>query len=457
VIDGDQQANSLQPIYCKLSKRAENVYTHIIVTGKGRGISGAKLIRLNTLFPNCDVSVYDLGISVNENILPLVFQGVSRVLDQLRPDVLIYIKDPENEAMRGVNAAFVAASRTNSITKIAVPIEHTKHLMWITDLSIEALKSWNTPNIQIQVITQNRPKSLERLMQSLNSSIYFGDDVYLTINVDRKADPVTIKFCQTFKWPFGYKSVRHRIVQGGLIAAVVESYYPTTNDEYAVMLEDDIEISPFFYIMFGVSLYDTKLNENHATGRRPFNPAQVLKDTKYPDQSPYLSQNPCSWGALFFPEIWREFHTYQNARLGSHKRNKIVVPNNSISFSTNHAEKGVHFRLSGEKKRLWLLPLMKEDILLEGLPDGHLPSYNDLPVMDLFGRVVSTEEIIRRGRKFHLKISKCPPNDGELTYDPQDILCENQDSIIEKNEPITEKKSSAEELIIKENAENNLI
>ncbi|CAG8586176.1 19844_t:CDS:2 [Cetraspora pellucida] len=509
VIDGDQQANSLLPIYCKLTKRTENVYTHVIVTGQGRGISGAKLIRLNTLVPNCDVSVYDLGISVNENILPLVFQGISHVLGQIRPDVLIYIKDPENEAMRGVNAAFVAASQTISITKIAIPIEHTKHLMWITDLSIEALKNWNTPNIQIQVITQNRPESLERLMQSLNSSIYFGDDVYLTINVDRKADPVTIKYCQTFKWPFGYLSVRHRVVQGGLIASVVESYYPTTNDEYAVILEDDIEISPFFYVwskytilkykygvdrslsgrMYGVSLYDTKFNEIHAAGRRPFNPAHVLKDTKYPNQSPYLSQNPCSWGALFFPEIWREFHTYQNARLRNKRQRKVVVPNSrsnswgkswkrylielaysrgyvmlypnykdSVSFSTNHAEKGVHFHLSGERKRLWLLPLMKEDILLEGLPDGHLPSYKDLPVMDLWGRVVSTEELIRRGRKFHSKISQCPPrNDDKLTYDPQDLLCVKNNGSTIKNERITEKKNSVEEPIIEENVENNLI
>ncbi|CAG8567646.1 24739_t:CDS:2, partial [Racocetra persica] len=380
--------------------------------------------------------------------------------------------------MRGVDAALVTVSQTNRpIAKIAIPIEHTKHMMWLTDLSIEALKNWNTPNIQIQVITQDRPFSLSRLMKSINSSIYFNDDVHLTINLDRGADPITVKNSQIFNWPFGKKSIRYRIQQGGLINAVVESYNPTTNDDYAIILEDDIEVSPLYYIwakytvlkyrydtnrnltgrMLGVSLYNTKLNEIHMSGRRPFNPALVLENTEYPNQSPYLSQIPCSWGALFFPEIWREFKYYLAARLtdlsGPQLQN-ITVPESrsnrftkswkrffielaylrgyamlypnykdSISFTTNHAEDGVHFHFKGEKKNTWLLPLMKEDILSEGLPGGHLPNFEDLPTMDLWGYVVSTSELIQRGRELHLNISSCPPNDlYEFTYDPQDLL-----------------------------------
>ncbi|CAG8783620.1 3607_t:CDS:2, partial [Dentiscutata erythropus] len=244
VIDDEQHANNLQPIYCNLHRKTENVSTHVIVTG--RGISGKELIKSNSLLPNCDITVYDLelqkSIFVNENFLTSIFKGISGILNQIQPDVLIYINDFKNEAMRAVDAALVSASQTNNtITKIALPLEHAKYMMWLTDLSIEALKNWNTPNIQIQVITQNRPSSLIRLMQSLGSSIYFGDDVHLTINIDRSADPITVNYCQTFEWNFGQKSVRYRIKQGGLINAVVESYYPATNDEYAIILEDDIE------------------------------------------------------------------------------------------------------------------------------------------------------------------------------------------------------------------------
>jgi len=38
-----------------------------------------------------------------------------------------------------------------------------------------------------------------------------------------------------------------RVAKGGLIAAVVESWLPTSDDEYGLLLEDDIEVSPFFY------------------------------------------------------------------------------------------------------------------------------------------------------------------------------------------------------------------
>ncbi|KAF0363401.1 conserved fungal protein [Gigaspora margarita] len=78
--------------------------------------------------------------------------------------------------------------------------------MWLTDLSFESLKNWNTPKIHLQIITQNRPESLTHLIKSLNSSIYIGDDVSLTINMDRGADPVTLKFSQTLEWTFGQKN-----------------------------------------------------------------------------------------------------------------------------------------------------------------------------------------------------------------------------------------------------------
>ncbi|CAG8721971.1 13035_t:CDS:2 [Dentiscutata erythropus] len=464
IVDGDQQATSLQPIYCKLSKKAENVYTHVIVTGKNRGMGGTRLIRFNSLFSNCDVSVYDLelrkGISSNENILPLVFQGINHAIDQIRPDVLIYINDPENEAMRGVDAALVAASQSNNnITKISIPIEHTKHLLWLPDLSIEALKNWNSPKIQLQVITQNRPQSLERLMQSLNSSIYFGDDISLAINMDRGADPVTIKLCQTFKWTFGHKFVRHRVVQGGLLTAVVESYYPTDYNEYAILLEDDVELSPFYYIWAKYAVLKYRYGIDKSLSGR------ILRGTIYPNQSPYLSQVPCSWGALYFPEIWHEFRIYQNARLNDiHGLNlqKVIVPESRsnrwkaswkrffielvylrgyvmlypnyedfVSFSTNHLEKGVHNRKDKkEVKEVFGLPLMDKDIVLDGLPGGRLPNFKDLPTMDLWGKVTPIKELIQRGHKLHLKISHCPPNDfDELTYDPQDLLCVDEETV----------------------------
>ncbi|CAG8530338.1 16815_t:CDS:2 [Cetraspora pellucida] len=464
----EDQVNSLQPIYCQLSKM-ENASTHVIFIGQKKSASEA-----------CNAFIYHLEIAngiLEESISTLTFQRINNILNTIQTDVLIHIKDVEDNIMRNINTAIAIISQTKGFVRIAVPLEESKHLNWITDLSIETLKQWNAPKIRIQVITQNRPDSLARLVQSLNSSFYFGDDVPMTMNIDRSADPVTLEYCKTFKWRHGKKEIRHRVVQGGLLPAIVESYYPADEDDYGIILEDDVEVSPFFYIwtkysilkykygpkrslsgrIFGVSFYNTKVNELHFKGRRPFDPRLALEGTDYPSQTPYLSQVPCSWGAVFFPEIWREFHHYLTARLKDRdgpKLQNITVPecrsnrwsrswkrflielvylrgyvmlypnyDNFTSFSTNHAERGTHVH-SKNSPIVFGLPLMSENNVMTGLPENRLPEFEKLPVMDLFGNVVSSEEIIRRGHSLHYKISKCPPNDSnEITYDPKDLLC----------------------------------
>src|SRR5204862_6385227 len=104
----------------------------------------------------------------------------------------------------------------------------------------------------------------------------------------------------------------------------------------------------------------------------------------------------------------------------------MLYPNyeNFTSFSTNHAEAGTHIHLVEGKNQgnVFGVPLMEENMILSGLPGGSAPSYMDLPVLDLLGNVVSSEELIQRGRTLQSEISLCPPSD-ELTFNPQDILC----------------------------------
>ncbi|GBB88802.1 hypothetical protein RclHR1_01540025 [Rhizophagus clarus] len=517
VVDGEKQGLSLQPIFCQLSTQ-KNVNTHVVVTGQKRGLSKTLLTKLlNEQNSSCEVFIYDLDIKTNNGIgtLDLVFQGINHFINQIQPDVLLYIKNQDNYAMRGVESALVAASDLG-VTGISVPIEDIKHLIWLTHLPIEALKFWNTIKVHIQVITQDRPDSLARLIRSLKSSYYFGDKISLTINMDRGADPVTKEYCHTLEWPFGQKDLRHRIVQGGLMAAVVESYYPNDDNDYAVLLEDDVELSPYYYAwtkfnilkyrygpdrvhskrMYGISYYGSKVNELNLSGRKPFDPVIPLEGTNYPLRIPYLWQVPCSWGAVFFPEIWREFHDYFPARLqdsnglqiqnitvpesrSNHWKNSwkrflielvylrgyvMLYPNyeNFLSFSTNHAEAGEHIHLAEGAKpiQVFEVPLMDEDIVLSGLPGGTMPKYTDLPTLDLLGNLISQEELIQRGRALHSEVSLCPPND-ELTFDSQDILCldeEKRQTAMNETNFIKENKkqvSQAIHLILNHTLDNN--
>lgn len=166
-------------------------------------------------------------------------------------------------------------------------------------------------------------------------------------------------------------------------------------------------------------------------GRRPWSAQELLRDAGHPfPHSPYLSATPCSWGAVYFPEHWRDFHDYLSYRLleksislsdkivpdvrsnrwqRSWKRFFIefawlcgyvmVYPNydNFLSLSTNHVEIGSHvadLSIKAKKKAQFVVPLMTSDshgLSLLQLPNEELPALDDLPIVDLFGHLTSME------------------------------------------------------------------
>jgi hypothetical protein len=81
-----------------------------------------------------------------------------------------------------------------------------------------------------------------------------GDTADLTFSVEAGADPETLALARTWPWDKGERSVAVRAAAGGLIAAVVESWTPAGDHSYGVLLEDDIEVSPFFYAYLKLTL-----------------------------------------------------------------------------------------------------------------------------------------------------------------------------------------------------------
>ncbi|GAA5912009.1 uncharacterized protein JCM6883_007077 [Sporobolomyces salmoneus] len=371
------------------------------------------------------------------------------------------------------------------MTVIGVEREELKRAEWIGALPIEALRHWHTPRIDVSVITNDRPVSLHRLLLSLRSAHYFGDDVSLSINLEQTADRLTHRLVDDFRWNHGPLQLRHRILLGGLMPAIVESWYPTSNDTYGVFLEDDVEVSPLFHgwlkftilkyrytlsgrlassRLFGVSLYQQKNIELRPEGRQPFDAHKLFDSLSLSSTTPYLSQIPCSWGAVYFPEQWREFHSYLGLRLSelalpisepivpSIRSNKwpkswkkyfielvylrgytMLYPNypDFESLSTNHLEKGTHVKSSQveeKKKLLFEVPLLDVDSsLVDSLPGGQLPEWESLPVMDLWGSLASTEELVERGWQTTRQVNSCqtlPDLEAiRLKYDARELLC----------------------------------
>lgn len=272
--------------------------------------------------------------------------------------------------------------------------------------------------------------------------------------------------------------------------AVVESWYPTSNDSYGVFLEDDIEVSPLFYSwlkltvlryryssasrnpsypdpsahLFGISLYQPKNLELLPVGRRPFDAHSLFSSLSLPPTTPYLSQVPCSWGALYFPEIWREFHSYLALRLSEIalsisepivpdiKSNRwprswkkyfielvylrgyvMLYPNYAdfYSLSTNHVEVGTHIKSNADlikRKLLFEVPLLPSNAsILHLLPYARLPSWPELPLLDFWGGVTTDEEVKERGWQTWSQLATCAPGvmspGKELTFEARELLC----------------------------------
>ena len=65
--------------------------------------------------------------------------------------------------------------------------------------------------------------------------------------MEQSADEETMRIAQEYEWTHGNVFLHHRVVHGGLLPAVVESWYPASDHSYGVLLEDDVELSPLFY------------------------------------------------------------------------------------------------------------------------------------------------------------------------------------------------------------------
>jgi len=112
-------------------------------------------------------------------------------------------------------------------------------------------------DLRIVVMTMNRPKSLARLLKSLDAAEYTPDYplVDLQVNVDVKqdqsdADKDTVELLNSFAWTHGRYEIniwgRHMGIYGQWVDSWASENYPSWLYRAVVLMEDDLEVSPFF-------------------------------------------------------------------------------------------------------------------------------------------------------------------------------------------------------------------
>ncbi|MQM14727.1 hypothetical protein Taro_047660 [Colocasia esculenta] len=116
----------------------------------------------------------------------------------------------------------------------------------------------------VKVLAFDRIESLRRCLRSLSAADYGGDRVDLHIFVDhfRGLDPWNesdlvdqklreahriLEFVDGFDWRHGEKLLHYRTGNVGLQAQWLEAWWPRSDDEFAFVVEDDLEVSPLYY------------------------------------------------------------------------------------------------------------------------------------------------------------------------------------------------------------------
>eukprot|EP00128_Syssomonas_multiformis_P005162 Colp12_sorted_trinity150504_noHs@33733 len=324
-------------------------------------------------------------------------------------------------------------------------------------------------HVIIHVFCWKRLASLQRLMDSLLASHYGGHDLTLVFNVEGEPGEDVVQYVNGFNWPYGIKRIKQNKERKGLEKTIISAWDPQSMSEYAVFLEDDIEVSPYWYIwvfmgldkyvlnprskdenMIGISLYTPRLNQI----AYPF--VKWLPDREMPDHQPFLFQLPCSWGALYFPRQWREFRDFYDMRTQPEYSEMVPIPDarsnkwsrswkkylieqmyvrgtymlypnfpNQEAFSTNHLEVGEHTGEGGKAEgpsaklnkkskqlaELYTVPLLTDISYLRELV---LKDTKEMPVIDLHHKRRTQSEIIEEGAAFLASVRAASPDYQEL-------------------------------------------
>lgn len=183
----------------------------------------------------------------------------------------------------------------------------------------------------IVVVGYNRPKSLQRLLNSISNANYNYSNVTLVISLDRSeiCDKV-LAVAEKFQWSHGKKEIRTFEERQGLRKHILQCGDLAERYGAVIILEDDVVVSPEFYNytvealefykkdekVAGIALYSHKYN---GYAQKLFEPVHNGYDT-------YMGQFSVTWGQCWSAAQWRSFRQWYHANSQTELKPQNNVP-----------------------------------------------------------------------------------------------------------------------------------
>jgi len=235
-----------------------------------------------------------------------------------------------------VNYALLMPQLSDSIisTKVLAPLGLPGFSSGSMEIS-DPRASESDQKFTIIILSMDRFSSLNRLLSSLKETDYLSDEVNLVIRFDLPKRPTAQwrsrvdSFRENLVWDTGSVKVVVAEANMGLRRAWLEAWKPGTDSDFAIILEDDMEVSPVWYKWLKGAhwAYQSRTDLAGITlQRQSLIPLKTAKNEQIPDNGgePFLYKLVGSIGYSPVAKVWLDFLDFAECALAT--KMKIDTP-----------------------------------------------------------------------------------------------------------------------------------
>ena len=269
-------------------------------------------------------------------------------------------------------------------------------------------------SIALVVVGYNRPKSMRRILDSLNRAQYDYTEIPLVISIDNSGDDSVRKEAESFQWKHGEKKLICHKERIGLRKHIISCGDLTEEYGAVMILEDDLYVSPDYYNYAMKAL--EKYGDHPKIAGISLNTKRELLESPYPffprhtGYDVYFQQFASSWGQVWNRRMWTDFKkwydqhptlpwnvnvpltvlNYPDTSWAKFYQTYVVEQDKYYVFSydsltTNFGDAGEHFNHNSSAF---------QSVLFYGKKDYRMPEFEDGVKYDIFGEPVGLGEVL---------------------------------------------------------------